>query len=131
MEVSVSSPAFSQVFEQVVHLRFRASDGWRALRPGHAPARALLVEGVLVLRELAGGLVWIVCDAGLVRIERAAVRVLTRWAIVANTLADLREHVEALELERARVEAETRTLVQHHDIATQRALAALDRRGGR
>ncbi len=130
MRVRISTPRGELVREQIVHLRFGSDDGWRGVLPGHEPARAALIEGPIALRDVAGEQRWIASEAGVVAIDRDEVRILTTWAIDASTLAELREAVELRDRARIEIEAEARALAHRHELATRRALIALERKVG-
>lgn len=148
LRLLISTPAGEEELPAVRALRFPAGDGLRGILPGHEPGRAMLREGPIRVveakadarprqltiapadRELEheGPLRWLATEGGVVLIDRHTVRILTRWAAVADTLAGLRAQVEARDEERSRLEQEARILARRHELATRRALVALQRK---
>lgn len=143
LRIEVSTPSDALVLDEVAGVRFLTGDGWRGIWPGHEPGSASLRPGPLRcwFRAPDTGAVagagepervrWIATEGGLILIDRSALRVLTRWAALADDLVQLRARVEARDRERARVEGEARTLGERHEIATRRALVALERKVSR
>jgi F0F1-type ATP synthase epsilon subunit len=131
MTVRVSTPRHEQVHAQVLRLRFATDDGWRGVLPGHEPSRATLAPGpvALVLDEReAERLRWVVTEGGLIVIDPREVVILTRWASEGDTLDELGAAVRERDQAREQIEQEARARAHRHEIATRRALAALERK---
>jgi F0F1-type ATP synthase epsilon subunit len=150
MRLTVSTPGRELELESLVALRFMAEDGWRGVLPGHEPARARIRGGPVrcvelpaegapaarpgapapdrLERALAGPVRWLATEGGVILIDRLELRILTRWAGTAESLARLRELVEARDRERERLEEQARTVATRHELATRRALVALERK---
>jgi len=128
LTVHVSTPASELELGPLISLRFLTVDGWRGIRPGHEPGRASLRRGPIRCAESETTIRWLATEGGLILIDRSELRILTRWAETADTLARLRELVEARDAERARLEDEARALGHRHEVATRRALMALERK---
>nr|WP_258183001.1 hypothetical protein [Enhygromyxa salina] len=136
MRLVVSTPERELELESLVALRFIAEDGWRGVLPGHEPARARLRRGAARCVEAGVGRAearvrWLATEDGVVLVDRAELRILTRWAALADSLVDLRELVEARDAERTRLEHEARAFTRRHEVATRRALGRLERRVSR
>jgi F0F1-type ATP synthase epsilon subunit len=128
MTVRVSTPRLELVHRDVVHLRFATDDGWRGVLPGHEPSRATLVAGALALACADAQTRWIASEGGLIAIERGEVRVLTRWAVEAESLDSLTTLVALRDRVRAELESEARARARRHELAARRALIALERK---
>ncbi|MFO7561485.1 MAG: hypothetical protein R6X02_02480 [Enhygromyxa sp.] len=128
MTLRVSTPASELELGPLCSLRFATVDGWRGIRPGHEPARASVRKGPIRCAASETEVRWLATEGGLLLIDRHELRILTRWAEAADTLAQLRALVEARDAERARLEDEARALGHRHEVATRRALMALERK---
>ncbi len=124
----VSTPGRELELGPLVALRFATGDGWRGVWPGHEPGRASLRRGPVRCTEPDQRVLWLATEGGVILIDRLELRILTRWAATADTLAVLRELVEARDRERAQLEQEARALSRRHEVATRRALMALERK---
>ena len=130
IRLRVSTPAGELELGPLVGLRFAAADGWRGVLPGHEPARARLREGPIRCLGPGERISWLASEGGVIDIDRFEVRITSSWAAQAETLAELRGLVDARDAERRRFEEEARSLAQRHEIATRRALTALERKVG-
>ncbi len=129
--VRVSTPRVELHRPAVLRLRFASDDGWRGVLPGHEPSRASLLEGPIALVEPAGPserIRWLASEGGLITIDRREVLIATAWAVEADTLAELGEAVAARDRAREAIELEARALARRHELATRRALIALERK---
>jgi F0F1-type ATP synthase epsilon subunit len=124
----VSTPAHELELGPLLSLRFATIDGWRGILPGHEPGRASLREGPIRCTEANSTVRWLATEGGVILIDRFELRILTRWAETADSLAHLRERVQARDAERVRLEQEARALGRRHEVATRRALLALERK---
>jgi F0F1-type ATP synthase epsilon subunit len=128
MKLVVSTPDRTLELDPLVSVQFETHDGWRGIWPGHEPSRASLRTGPIRCASAGGAVQWVASEGGVMLIDRQVARVLTRWAAVADTLASLREQVEARELERTRLEQEARAISHRYEVATRRALMVLERK---
>jgi F0F1-type ATP synthase epsilon subunit len=128
LRLEVSTPSGTLSLGPLASLRFATHDGWRGVWPGHEPGRASLHGGPIRLASVDGEVRWLATEGGVILIERRRVRVLARWATTADTLTQLREQVEARDAERSRIEREAQAVGRRHEIATRRALMALERK---
>jgi F0F1-type ATP synthase epsilon subunit len=130
LTLRVSTPASELELGPLASLRFATVDGWRGIRPGHEPGRASLRKGPIrcAMAPDEAEVRWLATEGGLILIDRHELKILTRWAEAADTLVGLRELVEARDVERARLEDEARALGHRHEVATRRALMALERK---
>lgn len=128
LTLRVSTPARELEIGPLVSLRFATVDGWRGIRPGHEPGRASVRSGPIRCAVTDDSVRWLATEGGLILIDRHELRILTRWAETADTLAQLRGLVEVRDAERARLEDEARALGHRHEVATRRALMALERK---
>ena len=124
------SPTGVVELEHVASLRFGSGDGHRGVLRGHEPSCAVLRKGVVrIIQRVDGKLeeLFLATEGGLAWIERAEVRLVTRWATGPADLPELRRRLEAHVLELKQAEEDARTVVARHEVATQRALARLRR----
>ena len=134
MRVRVSTPARELVLGPLVALRFLAQDGWRGVLAGHEPATAVLRPGPVRCLEPRASprgedrLSWLATEGGVLLIDQRELKILSDWAATATTLTELRGLVEARDAERRRIETEARALSLRHELATRRALVALERK---
>jgi F0F1-type ATP synthase epsilon subunit len=128
LSLIVSTPHASLELDALASVRFLTHDGWRGLWPGHEPGRASLHKGPIRCVDRDQRVRWVATEGGVMLIDRRELRVLTRWAAVADTLGLLREQVEARDSERAHLETEARALARRHELATRRALMVLERK---
>lgn len=131
LAVRVSTPRLELLHTQVLRLRFATDDGWRGVLPGHEPSRATLAPGpvALVVHERGDErLRWLATEGGLIVIEAREVIIVTRWASEGDTLDELGEAVRERDAAREQIEVEARALAQRHELATRRALVALERK---
>lgn len=131
MLVRVSTPRSELVHTRVLRLRFATDDGWRGVLPRHEPSRATLVPGPILLVVHEGGverLRWLATEGGLIVIDAGEVLIATRWATEADTLDELAAAVRERDQAREQIEVEARALAQRHELATRRALVALERK---
>ncbi len=127
------SPTGVVELDQVASLRFRSGDGIRGVLRGHEPSCAVLRKGVVrIVQRVEGHLEerFLATEGGLAWIERAEVRLVTRWATGPAELPELRRRLERHVRELQRAEEDARTVVARHEVATQRALARLRREVG-
>lgn len=128
LTLELSTPARTLELGPLTGLRYATHDGWRGVWPQHEPGRASLRSGPVRLTWADAAIGWVATEGGVILIDRERVRILTRWAAVADTLVELRARVEARDLERNRLEREARALGRRHEVATRRALMALERK---
>lgn len=127
----VSTPRLELSYASVLRLRFVTDDGWRGVLAGHEPSRATLASGPLaiVVRDDRGQhLRWLATEGGLIVIEPREVSIVTRWATEGATLEALSAAVYDRDQLRGQIELEARAKARRHEIATRRALAALERK---
>ncbi|HLT40758.1 MAG TPA: hypothetical protein VK034_30990, partial [Enhygromyxa sp.] len=103
LTVHVSTPASELELGPLISLRFLTVDGWRGIRPGHEPGRASLRNGPIRCAKQDQSVRWLATEGGVMLIDRHELRVLTRWAVAADSLASLRDQVEARDSARARL----------------------------
>ena len=130
LTLRIVTPTAITVIEGVTQLRLGAPDGSRGVLPGHEPARLVVdPEPLEVTRghDEAQTRSFVANEGGVVWVDRDAVTVVTRWATVADDLPGLLDTVRGREAMRREVEAEARAVAHGHELATQRALAALRR----
>lgn len=128
LKLIVSTPDTELELDTLASVRFLTHDGWRGLWPGHEPGRASLRNGPIRCVKQDQSVRWLATEGGVILIDRRELRVLTRWAVAADSLASLREQVEARDSARAHLETEARALARRHELATRRALMVLERK---
>lgn len=128
LKLIVSTPDTELELDALASVRFLTHDGWRGLCPGHEPGRASLRNGPIRCVKHDQSVRWLATEGGVMLIDRHELRVLTRWAVAADSLASLREQVEARDSARAHLETEARALARRHELATRRALMVLERK---
>jgi len=122
----LQSPAGADELEAVSSLRFEAPDGGRGVQPGHEPALALLTPGMASYRS-ADHTGYLATEGGLVWIDRARVRLVSRWIARAPSMEALLRLVQRRRERRDRLEDQARRQAEHHELATRRALSKLQR----
>ena len=128
MAVRVQTPEGELFFADVARLRFDAEDGARGVLPRHEAARVILEAGPVEVTRAGGGGVFVATEGGMVWITPTDVRLISGWAIQAESLEELREQVFAQAARRRRIEAEARAQALRQEQAARRALVDLARR---
>lgn len=128
LQLEVVTPAGRMLIDRVVSVRFDADDGSRGVRPGHEPARCVVLPGAVEVR-VAGEepSCFVATEEAMASIEPGRVRLVTPWASQAESLDALHQAVLQRGAFRAQVEVEARSMVHRHEVATRRALLALRR----
>lgn len=128
LQLEVITVAGSILIERVVSVRFDADDGSRGVRPGHEPARCVVLPGAVEIRVAGEGASrFVATEEAMAFIEPGAVRLVTPWASQAESLDALHQAVMQRGVFRAQMEVEARAMVHRHEVATRRALLALRR----
>jgi F0F1-type ATP synthase epsilon subunit len=128
MAVRVQTPEGELFFADVARLRFDAEDGARGVLPRHEAARVILEAGPVEVTRAGGSVVFVATEGGMVWITPTQVRLISGWAIQAESLEELREQVLAQAARRRRIEAEARAQALRQEQAARRALVDLARR---
>ena len=128
MAVRVQTPERELFFADVARLRFDAEDGARGVLPRHEAARVILEAGPVEVTRAGGGVVFVATEGGMVWITPTEVRLISGWAIQAESLAELREQVLAQAARRRQIEVEARAQALRQEQAARRALVDLARR---
>lgn len=130
LTLRVLTPTTTTVIEDVTRLRLESPEGSRGVLPRHEPARLVLdPEPIEVVRHEGDEerRSFVATEGGLAWIDREEVIVVSRWAASAADLEALLDVVRGRESVRREAEAEARAVAHGHEVATQRALAALRR----
>ena len=130
MRLRAVTPTHELVVGDVVHLRFDAIDGSRGVLAGHERATECLREGGVYVRTHVDGVereLFVATEGGMAVLAPSEVVLITPWAVLADQLSTLAEQVRARADERARIDAEAKTLGYRHETALRRALARLER----
>lgn len=127
MQVEVLTPAGSRVYDDVVRMRFEASDGSRGVLPGHERSRSVVAAGAVEIVRVDGKVTYVACEEGLASIRPGLVQIVSPWAAEADALSVLHLRVADRARDREVVEGEARAVARRHETATQRALVGLRR----
>lgn len=130
LELRVISPSRELRVSEVFHLRFDASDGSRGVLPGHERATTKLREGAVYVTVGTGTdarETFVVTEGGMAVIGPREVVLVTSWAEMAEQMEPLAQLVRARAAQRARIDAEAKTVGQRHETALRRALIGLKR----
>lgn len=130
MRLRAVTPTRELVVGDVVHLRFDTADGSRGVLAGHERATECLRDGGVHVRTLVDGVereLFVATEGGMAVLGPSEVVLITPWAAQADQLTTLAEQVRARADERARLDAEAKSLEHQQEIALRRALARLER----
>lgn len=132
LRLVLDTPAAEEALEGVRALRLEGPDGHRGVLPGHERAVSAVLPGVLHVRRGRDGRdggeeLFVAIEGGVASIEAHEVRVMTGWASVSPSLAELARVIERRARQRARSDARARERLARHETALRRALARLER----